>query len=115
MRRRAPRSPRTDTLFPYTTLCRSAVLQSERGRAGALTARPGRAGERPVTAPERLNDRAFVLAVGSFLALTPPFLLPFSRAATLFGVPSLPVYCFAAWLVVIAIGDRKTTRLNSSH
>src|SRR3546814_4873610 len=34
MRRRPPRSTRTDTLFPYTTLCRS------RHRAGARCLRP---------------------------------------------------------------------------
>src|SRR3546814_5128321 len=28
MRRRPPRSTRTDTLFPYTTLCRSEVQQA---------------------------------------------------------------------------------------
>src|SRR3546814_4463079 len=35
MIRRPPRSTRTDTLFPYTTLFRSAVLSSARGESHA--------------------------------------------------------------------------------
>src|SRR3546814_17002197 len=31
MRRRPPRSTRTDTLFPYTTLCRSTVIDTDTG------------------------------------------------------------------------------------
>src|SRR3546814_1244764 len=34
MIRRPPRSTRTDTLFPYTTLFRSGVLDMARARAG---------------------------------------------------------------------------------
>src|SRR3546814_9101912 len=36
MRRRPPRSTRTDTLFPYTTLCRSEVLVLLWRRPGLL-------------------------------------------------------------------------------
>src|SRR3546814_10202199 len=36
MIRRPPRSTRTDTLFPYTTLFRSAVLEHEVEHAGAV-------------------------------------------------------------------------------
>src|SRR3546814_3936749 len=35
MIRRPPRSTRTDTLFPYTTLFRSAVRSASAGQAGA--------------------------------------------------------------------------------
>src|SRR3546814_11539655 len=35
MYRRPPRSPRTDTLFPYTTLCRSASAAGRRSGPGA--------------------------------------------------------------------------------
>src|SRR3546814_7049859 len=35
MVRRPPRSTRTDTLFPYTTCCRSATLEAELARIGA--------------------------------------------------------------------------------
>src|SRR3546814_6250952 len=52
MIRRPPRSTRTDTLFPYTTLFRSAVLRPG-GMGGALLAVPGlfhipRRGGRPL-------------------------------------------------------------------
>src|SRR3546814_20657481 len=40
MIRRPPRSTRTDTLFPYTTLFRSADLASFRPAAGATTEVP---------------------------------------------------------------------------
>src|SRR3546814_8873476 len=43
MRRRPPRSTRTDTLFPYTTLFRSELFGYERGAfTGADQARPGK-------------------------------------------------------------------------
>src|SRR3546814_9472603 len=41
MIRRPPRSTRTDTLFPYTTLFRSRIADAERAAAGGY-----RAGER---------------------------------------------------------------------
>src|SRR3546814_14497973 len=40
MIRRPPRSTRTDTLFPYTTLFRSAAQQQHRTPAKALERRP---------------------------------------------------------------------------
>src|SRR3546814_1420202 len=47
MIRRPPRSTRTDTLFPYTTLFRSLVLRAAR-RAGASRLHPALRGARPV-------------------------------------------------------------------
>src|SRR3546814_2513920 len=41
MIRRPPRSTRTDTLFPYTTLFRSAAATSGRSAPTAAPARPG--------------------------------------------------------------------------
>src|SRR3546814_13052862 len=43
MRRRPPRSTRTDTLFPYTTLFRSRVLSERIGAAGRSQTATGRA------------------------------------------------------------------------
>src|SRR3546814_8390190 len=60
MRRRPPRSTRTDTLFPYTTLFRSRVQQPERSLAQLHLAVPGtgrRAGDRH-DQPERRVRRA---------------------------------------------------------
>src|SRR3546814_14809396 len=76
MIRRPPRSTRTDTLFPYTTLFRSS---------GALAGSRHRRGRRP----PRLVPRA------SGPAVTPPLdKLKIER---------------------VGPGDRKSTRLNSSH
>src|SRR3546814_6097846 len=48
MMRRPPRSTRTDTLFPYTTLFRSTVHHA--GQAGALEVHPQTRRARPVGA-----------------------------------------------------------------
>src|SRR3546814_17145805 len=53
MKRRQPRTTRTDTLFPYTTLFRSE-------RAGGRAARVARPSQRP--APHHLQDRRRALA-----------------------------------------------------
>src|SRR3546814_11919978 len=61
MIRRPPRSTRTDTLFPYTTLFRSADRrvgdQAQTTRGGELDQRSDHAGER-----ERLDSAARILA-----------------------------------------------------
>src|SRR3546814_1595969 len=51
MIRRPPRSTRTDTLFPYTTLFRSRGLRGSAARGGRD--RPGRRGERRAAARTR--------------------------------------------------------------
>src|SRR3546814_8758242 len=73
MNRRPPRSTRTDTLFPYTTLFRSKVLplvaaprlpRLFRYRAPPIHARAARArAERPVQADGDTADRPFLRAV----------------------------------------------------
>src|SRR3712207_7546925 len=86
MIRRPPRS----TLFPYTTLFRSSGRLLAREAAEAL--RPGLA-DRLQTVGE---ERVFVLADGVYLSQRDVRELQFAKAA-------------------IATGDRKSTRLNSSH
>src|SRR3546814_12558349 len=44
MRRRPPRSTRTDTLFPYTTLFRSSIVEDALGAFGKLDAVVNNAG-----------------------------------------------------------------------
>src|SRR3546814_20957462 len=44
MIRRPPRSTRTDTLLPYTTLCRSALVRRDRRTAGGAARREGAGG-----------------------------------------------------------------------
>src|SRR3546814_15600976 len=53
MLRRPPRSTRTDTLFPYTTLFRSALLESLRDRSITVHAR-GIAAPKDLDAPQRV-------------------------------------------------------------
>src|SRR3546814_4316132 len=112
MRRRPPRSTRTDTLFPYTTLFRSipapAAPTSRRSWQGAAPqgARTRIAGQResPLFG-QRLDERG-------------------ARRVAL-GLRSEPsgdhIFQFRVGLVGIGVaginlgGDRKSTRLNSSH
>src|SRR3546814_15423441 len=61
MIRRPPRSTRTDTLFPYTTLFRSLLLHE--GRAVGVRARAGNGQSQPIMAA------AVVLTTGGIGAL----------------------------------------------
>src|SRR3546814_16367322 len=90
MIRRPPRSTRTDTLFPYTTLCRSDVLIFGR------SSRPGRV----VDSTELLS--------GMFLSLG----LDLDRIAVLDLGDGAAVADDVAGVIAT---DRKSTRLNSSH
>src|SRR3546814_10004042 len=107
MIRRPPRSTRTDTLFPYTTLFRSARAAQPRGKvrgnADGLTKRqllpaltPFRARElrRHATEAEKLLWRALREA--------------FPTAKFRRQVPLGPYFADFC-------SDRKSTRLNSSH
>src|SRR3546814_4692757 len=53
MIRRPPRSTRTDTLFPYTTLFRSAVAAPGTGKAAARCTTPGRTATGRASAADR--------------------------------------------------------------
>src|SRR3546814_21138828 len=101
MRRRPPRSTRTDTLFPYTTLFRSGPLP--------LLAL-GRADHRRAALHRRRLDGA---VAGAQMQEGPPDGGPsFSRLSQ----PS--IWGRSGGLGLVAedlVGDRKSTRLNSSH
>src|SRR3546814_15540587 len=86
MIRRPPRSTRTDTLFPYTTLFRSAGAAEAAGRSGAH-----RAGGERHRAPPGILRR-----VGD------------SHQADRRAGDGCPGHAGPG-------GDRKSTRLNSSH
>src|SRR3546814_1435800 len=102
MSRRPPRSTRTDTLFPYTTLFRSKVVFN-----GEVVAE---------------STRALVLRE---TRLPPTYYLPSEDVAMRFLVPSEHrTYCpfkGTASYWSLAVGDktvekdRKSTRLNSRH
>src|SRR3546814_14456127 len=97
MRRRPPRSTRTDTLFPYTTLVRSGQRMRSRLR------RDGR------MLVERLGPVRFRFA----LHVQDGELWWRVNGVKLFGVLPLPAALFDG--VYCREGDRKSTRLNSSH
>src|SRR3546814_14817265 len=104
MRRRPPRSTRTDTLFPYTTLFRSVVdRQAVAKRAGLFVLRG------------QFGDRTFV---AGFIKIAAPlqFLLDRPGDRGDFRVVDETLAGFAASVPDrAAIPDRKSTRLNSSH
>src|SRR3546814_6681890 len=96
MIRRPPRSTRTDTLFPYTTLFRSAVLRIVDLRSNVLAADP------------RLGEHA----LGLFDAGK-------GVAAELAGDGGVELEfqpCLDLIFADESLGqDRKSTRMNSSH
>src|SRR3546814_18267805 len=98
MIRRPPRSTRTDTLFPYTTLFLSSLLKLLEDVWGG-----GNLGQGDVSAPSPLE---FFNAGGPDFTLSAnPGTVSFSSGQS------------AASTVSMAAtgGDRKSTRLNSSH
>jgi hypothetical protein len=50
----------------------------------------------------RRRDRLIGLFLLALVLLNPPIIWLFGRGSTLYGLPLLYVYLFAAWLVVIA-------------
>src|SRR3546814_9060719 len=56
MSRRPPRSTRTDTLFPYTTLFRSICTSTVRRRCRSSPPWPGRTGSRPSACRSRSEE-----------------------------------------------------------
>src|SRR3546814_9803011 len=65
MRRRPPRSTRTDTLFPYTTLFRSAGPRARREREGGPESAAASPGSRRRPAPAEPGRRTVGMRVGS--------------------------------------------------
>src|SRR3546814_15850330 len=106
MRRRPPISTRTDTLFPYTTPFRSAIDGISRGGYVLRDAD---------------NARAIIMATGSEVALALGAQEQLAAKGIAVRVVSMPcTNVFDAqdeqWRQsVLPKGDRKSTRLNSSH
>src|SRR3546814_11038178 len=105
MIRRPPRSTRTDTRFPYTTLFRSGGLSTK--LYPALT--------------DRLCQVCGAVKVDAVLARTVqsylPGSVPVDPATILSAPPTGGAYALMFDLAEPALfcGDRKSTRLNSSH
>src|SRR3546814_14556903 len=111
MIRRPPRSTRTDTFFPYTTLFRSVLLVGEL-QAGCIPAvEPGERGDAVLQGQRLAFLRVVQLRqrlVSAFVDVAP--LQAQAHARTAFGAVT------QARGVDVALGrDRKSTRLNSSH
>src|SRR3546814_11593307 len=102
MKRRPPRSTRTDTLIPYTTLFRAFMSSTLRLAMPLILAASG----------ELVSERAGVLNLSlEGMMLTAAFFGALGSWAT--GVPVLGILC--AVLATMVLADRKSTRLNSSH
>src|SRR3546814_14555701 len=98
MIRRPPRSTRTDTLFPYTTLFRSveALKKAKSARESSTYAS---------------IRRILGMQFGRLATAVHDRLLK----ATLPSTPFRPIErCELVWAIE-AVTDRKSTRLNSSH
>src|SRR3546814_9440883 len=110
MIRRPPRSTRTDTLFPYTTLFRSdaAVQRCKTIVSGILMS----AGEARGEAPQLTTMRAsFNEIIAHTRAVRRPGTVEFNDR---FGA-DVAIVSDPALRQVIGNVDRKSTRLNSSH
>jgi hypothetical protein len=65
----------------------------------------------PLPVQSRLADKALMLAVATFLLLTPPVIAIFDIAVPVFGIPLLHFYAFAVWTGAIAVGGVIAHRL----
>src|SRR3546814_16865691 len=98
MNRRPPRATRPDTLFPYTTPCRSPAAGMTRPAAPAPAPGP-----EPVLPRARLSDRIKVSPLAARIAE--------AKGIDLEGITGTG----PNGRIVRADLDRKSTRLNSSH
>src|SRR3546814_7333845 len=117
MIRRPPRSTRTDTLFPYTTLFRSSTNGSQSSRSGK--ARPAIHWQRRMTAvrrgfpadgPAQEMERSMKMIVAFIKPhLVVDVVLALQNVEGLTGLSLSEIHGFGRGR------DRKSTRLNSSH
>ena len=54
-------------------------------------------------APSRTRELLVALFLLGALLLAPPLLIVFNQAARIFGIPTLYLYLFAVWAVLIAL------------
>src|SRR3546814_19803351 len=105
MIRRPPGSTRTDTLFPYTTLCRSAALLLAGITAGAIASIAG------AGAAAAINGKAVDAPQRTHITLVQPNI---GQEDKWEGGKADVNFAKLAGLTVPK-EDRKSTRLNSSH
>src|SRR3546814_4650915 len=82
MIRRPPRSTRTDTLFPYTTLFRSRCAHGQPGPHVALHRRPTELGPHLARPRHPCAAGPFVAVAGCHRQAPPPLLVPRSEEHT---------------------------------
>src|SRR3546814_4822325 len=123
MVRRPPRSTRTDTLFPYTTLLRSGVVHYA-GRAVRLAYLAGPANSAGAQSGIRLavyrrRTLGDFFTVGRRGACADRSRGPVCRYGTLWPYRDSPGLVYrgpaGAGVVLFWPGNRMSTRLNSSH
>ncbi len=69
-------------------------------------------GTPPTPTPEgRLPDKVLVLALATFLLLTPPVVAVFDIAVPILGMPLLHVFTFSVWVIAIVLGGLMARRL----
>src|SRR3546814_3682242 len=131
MIRRPPRSTRTDTLFPYTTLFRSVRREAEDAvRAGRSelflsdqTIGEDRVGMAMVLAAAAVHTHLVRKGLRSYASINvrSAEVLDTHAFAVLVGVGATTVHAYLAEAAIAdrqsrgLFGDRKSTRLNSSH
>src|SRR3546814_1691025 len=121
MIRRPPRSTRTDTLFPYTTLFRSKIRNHETGMAYAIDELVRRGAPKPTADTKSWLES--LSSVGFFTRRKHSgnhiYVFPLTKAAKLAGrmLPQIayPVLDRNPIGSDVTALDRKSTRLNSSH
>src|SRR3546814_8442030 len=128
MKRRPPRSTRTDTLFPYTTLFRSEKLPDDlqkevedgtisEGRAKELAQarnhRAALANQVKAGTQAREADAAQAVSIANRTAVIEGEKQVKARDPDYSIKP--PMILARLRAVVLSTGDRKSTRLNSSH
>src|SRR3546814_6193037 len=128
MIRRPPRSTRTDKLFPYTTLFRSAPYELFDQQWAAENAR--RAAENPPLPQLRANEAASLATRWLHQRSRPELRARMYGLARFIATPEVSKHRIFSWLAggTLASGsvysitrdddtslDRKSTRLNSSH
>src|SRR3546814_7004702 len=109
MIRRPPRSTRTDTLFPYTTLFRSAHARRDVDQQITLELAP----HRDKTVIRNTVDAVPVIAVVHACAPAAEAVVKQARPRS--RDESVQVHAIGHVLDRIFSRDRKSTRLNSSH
>src|SRR3546814_7472785 len=111
MIRRPPRSTRTDTLFPYTTLCRSSC-QAGATRA-ALRKRPAQALDNVAKEPTA-RVAALIPSAGAIRFLLVQAVI--TRGIILRAITPLSTTCELKFLAPSGgTEDRKNKRINTSH